>query len=118
MSPENARVFVAEDDADFQLIIRTSLEEEGHKVVIAATTRKEALEDVKYLKDLGIQIGIIDGNLSGSKSGKDGRDLIRAIRETKSGIITIGISGNKLPEADFDFGKDNLNSLGKFITNI
>lgn len=79
MSPEKANVFIAEDNVPFQRSLKALLELDGHKVVISAYTFEEALEAVKHLEELGVQVTIVDGNLgSGSWNGVKISEAIRA----------------------------------------
>lgn len=119
MSPEKARVFVAEDDPDHQDTIRERLERDGHSVVLSARTRNEALSAVNKLKELKVQVATIDGNLSPwEESGQDGKDLIAAIRKVAPDVVTIDMSLSGGLNADITVGKGNARTLSKVITDL
>lgn len=119
MSPEKARVFVAEDDSTWQDMIKEFLEMAGHSVVARATTLPEALNTVKRLDKLNVDVAIIDGNLDESESrGYDGQAVLRAIREHAPRVRTIGMSGNSVPGTDVDLGKRNLQNIGDVVTKL
>ena len=119
MSPERAKVFVVEDSRQWRNLIIPELEFAGHEVVVTSTTLQEALEAVGTLTQLGIQVAIIDGNLSKEDtSGSDGRKILESITEKAPEVKTIGLSMDKVVGVDVDLGKKNLNSLGQAVTEI
>lgn len=119
MSPENARVFVAEDDKDWQRFIEDYIKEGGHTMVLLAKTRQEALEMVKQFKELGIQVAIIDGNLNSIiTNGSDGQAVLAAIRIQSPEVKTIGMSSLNVRGTDVDLGKCNVRELGDVIKNL
>ncbi len=119
MSPENARVFIAEDNKNFLDIIQEYLEEAGHSVVLKANTLTDALAGVDNLEKLGIDVAVLDGNLDEWETkGYDGQEVLRAIRATAPRVRTIGMSGNKFPNADIDLGKDKVENIGDVVTKL
>ena len=119
MSPERAKVFVVEDDQDWQRMIKAMLEGEGHKVVLSATNLDDALATADKLVELGVQVATIDGNLEENEtSGNDGRAVLAAIRKVAPQVKTIGLSGNSVNGVDIDLGKRNCVDLGKNVTKI
>lgn len=119
MSPERAKVFVAEDDKSWQELIKEILVDEGHEVVSLATNLQDALAAIERLEELDVQVAIIDGNLTNyDTSGHDGQTVLKAIRETASKVKTIGLSGNNVHGVDKDLGKVNAVDLGKTVTDI
>lgn len=119
MSPEKAKVFVAEDDSSWQEIIEEYLTEAGHTVVAKATTRDQALSTVSQLKKLGVDVAIIDGNLNDYESeGYDGQAVLRAIKDKAPNVKTVGMSGNSVRGTDVDLGKLNAQKIGKVVKDL
>ena len=119
MSPEKARVFVAEDNKTWQKIIAEYITAAGHEVILTATTLEEAEEAIVKFSELGIQVAILDGNLGEySYESSDGRYLLSLIRKNSPDVKTIGMSAISVPGTDIDLGKENARDLGKTITNF
>ncbi|MDO8620867.1 MAG: response regulator [Candidatus Levybacteria bacterium] len=119
MSPERAKVFVAEDNEFWQKIIKRSLADKGHEVVLSATNLEDALAATSKLVKLGVQVAIIDGNLNDYEAnGHDGQIVLAAIRKAAPQVKTIGLSGNSVRGVNVDLGKDNFTDLGKTVTKI
>lgn len=119
MSPEKAKVFVAEDNPFWQEIIEKYLTEAGHTVVAKATTRDQALSMVNQLKKLGVDVATIDGNLNKYESeGYDGQAVLMAIRDKAPNVKTVGMSGNNVIGTDVDLGKDNAWNLGNVVKDL
>ena len=119
MSPEKARIFIAEDDSDWQNMIKECLEEAGHSVVATAQSLPEALNTVKRLNNLHVDVAVIDGNLNELDSdGHDGRVVLQAIREHAPSVKTIGMSGNSVRGTDVDLGKANVVDIGNVVTKL
>lgn len=119
MSPERAKVFVAEDDKRWQDIIKSLLTDAGHSVVLTAQTREQALGAVPQLKELGVQVAIIDGNLNPHDSnGADGQALLAAIRAQVPGVKTVGMSGNTVGGVDVNVGKLGALKLGEVVKKL
>lgn len=119
MSPERAKVFVAEDNNLWQRIIKRSLADKGHEVILSATNLDDALAATRKLVELGVQVAIIDGNLNDHEaSGDDGQIVLAAIHKTAPQVKTIGLSGSSVRGVDVDLGKDNCADLGETVTKI
>lgn len=117
--PPKAEVAVFEDDKNWQEIIKDILEDAGHRVVITATNIKDALEATKKLKELGVQVATIDGNLNSYEvSGNDGQAIIAAIKANAPGVKTVGMSELSMSGVDVYVGKANTNDLGKAVTKL
>lgn len=117
--PERARVFVAEDDPQWQGIIERSLKRAGHSVVARATTLEQGLKAVEQFGELEVQVATIDGNLSkNNTSGYDGRALLEAINRLAPNVKTIGMSGSSVRGVTIDLGKRNIVKLGDTVTNL
>jgi len=119
MSPEKAKVFVAEDDQDWQSIIKEYLEDAGHTVVAKATNIEDALATVAQLSQMGVDVAVLDSNLNDYESkGYDGQAVLRAIREKAPNVKTVGMSGNSVSGTDVDLGKRNARDLGKVVKGL
>lgn len=94
MSPEHARVFIAEDVKRWRSILKRELKRAGHSVVLTASTLPEAIAKVKEFKDKGVQVAVIDGNMDQTilNSGQDGEILVGAIRTADPRVKIIGMS--------------------------
>lgn len=119
MSPEKARIFVAEDDSDWQEIISSKLRRAGHQVVARASSLPEALSAVKTLLNLNVDVAVLDGNLNEhDHDGRDGQSVLRAIREHAPHIRVVGMSGASFRGADVDLGKDNVDEIGDVVNKL
>lgn len=119
MSPEKARVFVAEDDAEWRERINRLLVRSGHEVVMTAETRQQAMEAVKRLQELGVQVATIDGNLRKfDSSGDDGQAILSAIREQAPNVKTVGFSALGVRGADANVDKGDPFELGEVVTRL
>ena len=119
--PREAKVFVAEDDPDWQEVIEEILKGDGHIVVARATTRIQALEIAKQLSSLGANVATVDGNLNPNDSdGYDGRAVVSAIREHAPEVTIVGFSGNRsgVPGADIQGWKGEAINLANIVRNL
>jgi CheY-like chemotaxis protein len=121
MCPENAMVFLAEDDPEFRgELIPDSLRPGGHQVVLSAGNLEQALQMVDRFSDFGVQVAIIDANLAeGDYSGRDGRILLKAIREKAPGVKIVGCSQSDVPGVDVNVRKKYIaDDLASTVTNL
>ncbi|MFH1610813.1 MAG: hypothetical protein ABIJ43_05935 [Candidatus Beckwithbacteria bacterium] len=83
------------------------LEMSGYSVVGLATTMQEAQALIDQLKDLGVKVALVDGNLvEGDYSNYDGQQIIEQIQEKAPGVRTIGQpSRGSIPGANFNVSK-------------
>lgn len=117
--PPKAEVAVFEDNKNWQDIIKSVLEDEGHRVVLTATNINDALEATKRLKDLGVQVATIDGNLNDwEASGNDGQAIIAAIKANAPDVKTVGMSALGMRGVDVSVGKGDVDKLGKAVTRL
>ena len=119
--PERARVFVAEDDEDWQSMIGELLKQNGYSVVVTATTREKALEIAQKLSSLGVNVATVDGNLNPNDSdGYDGRAVVREIRKHAPDVKIVGFSGNRegVQGADIQGWKGDAIHLGEIVTGL
>ena len=91
MSPEKAKVFFVEDDADSRDVSAEFLQMAGHTVVETASSLPEALTKIPKLGKKGVNVAIVDGNLSeGDSSVRDGETVAGQIKAQHPNIIVIG----------------------------
>lgn len=103
---DRARIFWAEDSVDYRETAVELLAQAGHTVVRTANTLDESKKAVPHLEEDGIQIAIIDGNLTPGGSGKDGPAIISYINYLHPKIVTIGNSTlDRVDGADFQSPK-------------
>ena len=119
MSPEHAKVFIAEDDEDYTEMYEEVLQEGGHVVVRKAATLKEAMSTIEELEKGDINVALVDGNLNEfDSSGKDGARVTKAIKEKDANVTVIGVSGLSAPWADKSVRKyDIFDELNDAVTN-
>jgi len=75
-----AKVFLTEDDAYQRGIIRGFLETGGHEVLLETGDFNEALGIVKRVRELGIDLAILDGSLR-PQSPNDGAEIAAVLRK-------------------------------------
>lgn len=120
MSPENAKVFHVEDNASTRETIKEFLELHGHTVIDSAGSLQDALDKIPYLNEHGIQVAIVDGNLSpDDSSGRDGELVAGKIKERYPGVIVIGNSlRDDVKGADINSPKvDGASKLASIVTS-
>lgn len=120
MAPENASIFYVEDDEDSFAVTNEFLEMSGHRVIVKATSFEEALEKIPTLTKKGVNVAIVDGNLSfGDESGRDGERVALEIKKHNKNIIVIGHALKKpINNADINSTKhEGSMSLSKVVTN-
>lgn len=102
MSPENARVFLVEDDKIGVVNTRWFLTENGgHTIVAEASSLEEALNLIPHLEEKGVNVAVVDGNLSlNDSSGRDGATVAEEIRKRAPNIKIVAYSGEKQDYGD------------------
>ncbi len=119
MSPENAIVFISEDDDLFQEMAIKAIEASSHKVVVVASTLNEALDGIEKAKQEGVNVAVVDGNLTEDDySGYDGRKISTELRQQIPRIKIVSFSGNKQSYGDVHVDKSDLRNLGQVITAL
>jgi len=114
---KKAKVFLVEDENALREMEKRFIEMEGHEVVLIACSRQEALDSLVRVKELGVDVAVLDGNLGTGKD--DGPTIARALKGTMAGIKTISFSGDVV-----DFGDKNLRKpqdigiLGQTVTEL
>ena len=118
MAPDNAKIFWAEDDQKLLKTRTKFLEEAGHKVVITANSLESALSNIPDLKKSGINVAIVDGNLSGTgTSVKDGEKIAQEIKNQHPNIAVIG-SATEDPIQAADVNCLKINGVSKLVEAV
>lgn len=122
MSPENANVFLAEDDNSWKGIARRALERDSHQVLVEVTTLEDAFEAIARAKEIGVNVAVVDGNLSeDDTSGYDGTAIAAALRKEIPEIKIVSFSGQSQSYGDVHVGKgdiDKVQNLGKIVSQL
>ncbi|HEY5601342.1 MAG TPA: response regulator [Patescibacteria group bacterium] len=122
MAPENANVFLAEDDNSWRRIAHQALERDSHQVLVEVSTFEDALEAITKAKEIGINVAIVDGNLTNEDaSGTDGRLIANSLRKEIPEIKIVSFSGQPQNYGDVHVSKgdvDNVLNLGKIVTQL
>ena len=115
--PANARIFLAEDFPAVREAVRQLLANSGHTVILEAGTLQEALEKTKQAQKNEVNVGLIDGSLSGGPS--DGPKIAEALRKAVPGVKIVSFSGDSdVDWGDINPGKNNIAKIGDIITNL
>ncbi|MFA6322559.1 MAG: hypothetical protein WCX71_03735 [Candidatus Buchananbacteria bacterium] len=118
-----ATVLLVEDKERYRVLVIGYLVKLGH-TVIEASTIQQALELVEQLDSLGINIAVLDGNLSsGDYSGKDGKKIAEAIKAKNPAVKTIAWSGFAYTWGDAFvpkniFTEEEMNTLAQEIQRL
>lgn len=130
MSPEHAKVLIAEDDPLILRSLRDYLSKAGHEVVGEGSTRAEAMAMISQIPALARQFGeekivvILGGSLGELRRAKDPNNdsqvLLRWLLDMGLGQIrTVGFSGLSVPGTTVDVGKENRPSaLADAVTKV
>jgi hypothetical protein len=98
---------------------------QGHETKAVVTDFPEAQKLIPRLGELGVQVVLIDNNLSywqGDKS--EGEVLTKAIKAASPDITVVGVTtdGIEIPGTDVNISKKELAQgtvdLGQFVTNL
>lgn len=93
MSPERAKILIIDDSQEKVEMFEALLKIEGHTIVEVARSKDEAEESITHIEEKGIEVVLIDGNLSTKyNSGRDGKEIVEKIKEKKIPVKTVGIS--------------------------
>ena len=118
--PPEAKVAIFEDKEYEILLAQGNLRAAGHTVVGIASTMGEAEELIPQLGELGVQVAIVDGNLTtGDGSGNDGLNIHRQIKQLFPDITTVRYSRGPLEGLDItDIKKGDVAELARRITEL
>lgn len=107
MSPENANVFLVDDEASWTRTARKSLIEAGHKVPLEATDVNSAYNLIARAQELGINVAVLDGNLTGMDFNcNEARRIADALKAQIPEIKIVALGSERA-----DFGKARLTKL-------
>lgn len=98
MSPDRAKVFIAENDEVWMRVEKRCLTPEGHKIVVEARTADEAIALIPKAVELGVNVGVVDGKIPSDPS--DGQRVAQALREALPNIKIVGVSAGKIAGTD------------------
>lgn len=126
--PPEARVAIYEDEPSFIKTCKFELEQAGHTVVGVARDMDEAVELLPKLGDLGVEVVLVDGNLSPeADSGVEGMLITEGIKSRHPNIKVIGISMSRpVVGADANMTKTQMTvnrirkgpTIGDLVTRI
>lgn len=121
MSPVEAGVFIVDDDPDSIFLSKIELKKGQHRVVLTASTKAAALEAIPNLKEMGVDVVLLDNNLTpGDRSGKDGQEILNAIKAEDPNIKVVSYSSEKEPivKGDATLSKAQFRELSKIVTEL
>ncbi len=121
--PEKARVLLVDDEDLMREMVRDFLKSAGHVVVLEAATMLQAEAALNNLDKVGINVAILDGNLTkDDKSGDDGARIADAIRARFPSVRILGLSFMHYAWGDQMFSKSSIftggNPLGDAVTAL
>ena len=121
MCPENANVYVVEDNSEWKRIVAKEMEKGGHTIVAQDEKRESALQTVESLVAMGVQVVVLDGNVTeGMHDGSDGRLIAKAIKQAAPEVKIIGFSTAPVSGADLSLDKSSFEimDLANAVTRI
>lgn len=117
MSPENARVFIAEDNKAVRFFVKKSLEETGHQVLVEVASFEEAMNKIAGAKEMGINVAVLDGSLPDDSS--HGPQIAEALRQAIPGIRIVALSGEEVNWGDKNLHKpEDVFSVGERVREL
>lgn len=119
MSPQEAKIFMAEDDKYYAETLGEFLTMAGHAIVAHVRTLAEALHMIDELPEDSIQVGLIDANLDEWEDrGFDGIEIAKSFRKRFPKASILGISLNPQPWSDVPESCKRIggNMIAKFVT--
>ncbi len=116
MSPDRARIFIAEDSEAWRDIEKEVLTQDGHEIVVEAKTVSEAISLIPKAVELGVNVGIVDGRIPSDPL--DGQRVAAALRKAIPGIKIVGISGDRIQIHGVDAMVDKLAFDSKRLRKI
>ena len=98
-----ATIFLEENDRRACELLELMLQIRGHDVPLVAFSLEEALQKTQEVKDRGIKVIILDGNLGTSE--QDGEKVAAHYREKVQGVRILSLSGEKRTYGDVNCTK-------------
>lgn len=119
-APENKRVVVADNDAEWRELLRTDLSLEGHQVVAVCASGEEALA---ACREHGPDVLVVDERMP---PGLNGVEVARRLRESDPGIRVVVFTNfdeEEITQGAADVGavfvlKGNLRALRAALTLV
>jgi DNA-binding NtrC family response regulator len=117
---ENARVIIIDDDPTIREDCRLNLEARNHVVVGEAASVAHAEVLIEGLGSDGLDIAVVDGNLSRhSEGGVDGERLAALIHQKLPGVTVVGASmDGEVRGADMNVPKGDAWALDALVTQL
>ena len=117
-SPE-IRILLAEDNHNWQQLVDRIVTELGGTLVLTVDTLEEALAAIVLMEKLQIDLAILGGNLGAFEDGNpDAVAMLEAMAVHAPTVKTVGLSGDTIPGADVDLGKQNVDQLETTIFEL
>ncbi|UZE93079.1 MAG: response regulator [Candidatus Nealsonbacteria bacterium] len=120
--PKKAKVFLVDDNENIRNLIKESLKQEGHEVLIEARSLKEALIKIKDASRKGVTIAIVDGSLvpPGDTFTNDGEKIASTLRKKIPNIRIISFSSHLANWGDKNLVKSKvaISQLGEIVTDL
>lgn len=89
------RILLVEDSQDLRETLEAWLSRDGHEVVAQAGNMEDALRCISTAPELGVTVGVLDGNLTeGDISCNDGRNIAEKLRAAVPGIKIVSCSSS------------------------
>jgi CheY-like chemotaxis protein len=103
------KLVIIEDDENWPEIILEILEDLNvHPVAIVNNIVEATEKIIPQLESLGVQVVILDGNLSpGRNDGQEGRTMAAQIREQAPSVRIVGLSAGDQDYLDTHLNKGN-----------
>jgi CheY-like chemotaxis protein len=123
--PPEANVAIIDGNAAWRFGHSESLSAQGHIVKAVASDISEAQKLIPQLGELGVQVVLIDNNLSYRQGDKsEGQILTEAIKTAFPDITVVGVTSDHAEIAGTDANLDKKElaqgtvDLGEFVTNL
>lgn len=120
MSPERAKVFIAEDDVYTREDLKDFLRKRGHEVVLEAGTFEDAMASIEEAKEKGVNVALVDGSLAlrPPRQPEHGLKITEALREAIPGIKVVSISSDYVSYTDTHVGPFAWHRIGEIVDEL
>jgi DNA-binding response OmpR family regulator len=113
-----SKLFIADDTKKILDLLVIHLGLEGYKEIITASSVSEALGKVEEIKQAGVRVAILDGNLDTNRGGQDGERIAQELREKIPSIKIISFSLDNITWGDRNVMKADAVGLLKAIKEL
>jgi DNA-binding NtrC family response regulator len=94
--PPEAKIHLIEDDADCRMMAEIHLTGAGHRILGVSTTLTEARAAISGFTEQGIEVVVMDGDLTGRGNiSRDGEILTALINKDHPQIGVVGYATNR-----------------------